>query len=74
MPKEVKKKRRFVAKCIYAPNCWCWQQDSYAIREWKKPYTEECPACLIARTNWGESALIRPLNSEEARALREKVD
>ena len=71
---EVKKKKRFVAKCIYGPNKYCWQIDSYAIREWKKPNTDECAACLSAHINWGEGALRRPLNSDEAKTLRESID
>jgi hypothetical protein len=67
---EVKKKKKFVAKCVYSQKKWCYQTNSYAIREWKKPNEEECAACLSAYTCFGMASLRRPLEEDEARTLR----
>lgn len=65
-----------IPPCLYIKEHWCWQRETSDPRVFGGKVevwdirTDKCAACMVARMNYGNNALHKPLTKEEkARAL-----
>jgi hypothetical protein len=71
----IKKSRLVIPVCIYAKWKRCWQRNvgenyTYWVKNYGKPDSKECAACLGALINWGDGADRRPITKDEAQTER----